>query len=136
VEICWYLYNPSDSRDPRMGYSVRRADGFRKMCVFEKMADKYVNDQRMLAEYWFGRQQVTENVMDHIRDHIFRICAIEDLGTPGNAAMITRLPEPEQAGIALLIQHDLVYLYLHGVNIAQARIITNNQELNPPPQRT
>lgn len=73
-----------------------------------------------------------ESVEDHVRDHILRICAIEDLGTPGNASMIARLLEPEQAGIALLIQHDLAHLYLHDVDIAQARIIIDNPELNPP----
>jgi hypothetical protein len=123
---------PRNSPNPKMGHSVRQADGLRKMFVFKKVPDKYVDDQKMLADYWFGKQQITESLMDHVRDHIFRICAIEDFGTPGNASMITRLLEPEQPGIALLIQHDLAHLYLHDVDIAQARIIIDNHELNPP----
>jgi hypothetical protein len=31
-----------------------------------------------------------------------------------------------------VVQHDLAHLYLHGVDIAQARIIINNHELNLP----
>jgi hypothetical protein len=119
-----YRYSPNGS-DPRLGYTVEVTGATPITRAFDFMDRTFFNAEELIETYWAKRSAKDKAMVGYIRNHLYRICAMDTIFTRGHRAMIDKLPELERDGLHLLMRHDLHEGYYAGLDIEGAKIICN-----------